>query len=429
MISASSRGDVKRCPVFSKSVKMRTTALFQFLLAALATVALMACDKDDTDVPQFDSVIIGSQEWMTKSLDVDTFRNGDPIPEANSYEEWGAANLERRPAWCYYLEDPHNGELYGRLYNYYAVIDPRGLAPEGWHVSTQSEWKEMFDHLGSDAADKLKSRQLWVEDGGGNNSSGFSALPGSGRWRGGNFVDNPFYRLGHAVLFWTSSGTYYLLSAFGIWGYGWSNDQEGGVGAYVRCVRGTDEELSISIGDQFWKARNLDVITFRNGAPIPYAPTMAEWAAAADQHQPAWCYYLDDPENGRQYGLLYNWYAVTDPRGLAPKGYHIPDASEWMVLEAYLAENGLDGGALKSVTGWHVNTMWATNYTSFSALPGQMRFDNGAYYEGAQLALFWSTDSISEANATARGVHGDVNNFSTFFHAKGAGLSVRCLRE
>ena len=77
-------------------------------------------------------VKIGDQIWMVENLNVDKFRNGDIIPEAKTNEEWKKANENKQPAWCYYGNDLTYGEKYGKLYNWYAVTDQRGLAPEGY---------------------------------------------------------------------------------------------------------------------------------------------------------------------------------------------------------------------------------------------------------------------------------------------------------
>ena len=84
------------------------------------------------------SVKIGSQVWATENLNVDRFRNGDPIPQAKTAEEWQNAGNNQQPAWCYYNNDPKNGESYGKLYNWYAVNDRRGLAPQGWHIPSDA---------------------------------------------------------------------------------------------------------------------------------------------------------------------------------------------------------------------------------------------------------------------------------------------------
>src|ERR1043165_1390179 len=89
---------------------------------------------------------------------------------------------------------------------------------------------------------------------------------------------------------------------------------------------------SVQIGTQTWSTKNLDVSKFRNGDAITEAKTAAEWMAAAEQRKPAWCYYNNDASNGKKYGKLYNWFAVSDPRGLAPDGWHVPSDAEWITL-------------------------------------------------------------------------------------------------
>jgi uncharacterized protein (TIGR02145 family) len=106
---------------------------------------------------------IGTQVWMTKNLDVEYFRNGDPIPHCKTEEEWKEAGEKGQPAWCYYENDPNNGKKYGKLYNWSVVSDTRGLAPEGWHVPSDHEWDLLiYDLGGPDAAvKKMKSTYGW----------------------------------------------------------------------------------------------------------------------------------------------------------------------------------------------------------------------------------------------------------------------------
>ena len=104
------------------------------------------------------SVTIGTQTWTTLNLDVATFRNGDPITQAKTNEDWEAAGVNKQPAWCYYDNDPKNGTKYGKLYNWYVVVDTRGLAPAGWHVPTDEEWTVLSTFLGGEesAGEKMK---------------------------------------------------------------------------------------------------------------------------------------------------------------------------------------------------------------------------------------------------------------------------------
>lgn len=93
---------------------------------------------------------IGTQVWKSKNLDVTSFRNGDPITEVKSNEEWRRAAENKLPVYCYYNFNSNNSQ-FGKLYNWYAVIDARGLAPLGYHIPTEVEWKILIDNLGGDS--------------------------------------------------------------------------------------------------------------------------------------------------------------------------------------------------------------------------------------------------------------------------------------
>ncbi|MCO5252171.1 MAG: fibrobacter succinogenes major paralogous domain-containing protein [Candidatus Kapabacteria bacterium] len=109
------------------------------------------------DRPKSDAVIIGNQTWMTRNLDVSHYRNGDKIPQVQDPQEWDKLTTG---AWCYLHNDPKNVELYGKLYNFWAVNDPRGLAPVGWRVPSDDDWKELEMYLGmsQEEADKQGER-------------------------------------------------------------------------------------------------------------------------------------------------------------------------------------------------------------------------------------------------------------------------------
>ena len=132
-------------------------------------------------------VTIGSQTWTTKNLNLTKYRNGDAIPEVQDEKAW--ENLTTG-AWCYYENKTANGSTYGKLYNWHAVNDPRGLAPKGYHIPTDAEWTTLTDNLGglSIAGTKMKSTSGW-ENGGGTNTSGFFGLPGGQRLSNGTFLN------------------------------------------------------------------------------------------------------------------------------------------------------------------------------------------------------------------------------------------------
>jgi len=169
-------------------------------------------------------VKIGEQIWMGENLNVSHFRNGDPIPHARTNKEWDKAAKEKKPAWCYLNNNPANGKKSGKLYNWFAVNDPRGLAPEGWHVPGKEEWSQLIEFLGGkmEAYNKLKAKSGWASyeikltnkvlkrDGKGDDTYGFTAKPGGYRWDYG-----PFDKEKNA--YWLSSTS---LSADGIMAYG-----------------------------------------------------------------------------------------------------------------------------------------------------------------------------------------------------------------
>lgn len=95
----------------------------------------------------YDTVKIGNQIWLSSNLNVSCFRNGDTIKELKTIDEWENA---KEPGWCYYNNDPKNGISCGKIYNQYAISDKRGLAPEGFHISTISDWEILLQFLQSE---------------------------------------------------------------------------------------------------------------------------------------------------------------------------------------------------------------------------------------------------------------------------------------
>ena len=162
--------------------KISIVALVIFSLVFFNIAEAQKKAKNDKK-ENFKTVTIGKQVWMKKNLDVTTYRNGDPIPQVTDGTAW--ANL-KTGAWCYYSNDPAYGNTLGKLYNWYAVNDARGLAPTGWHVPTDAEWTTLTDCLGGEiiAGGKLKETgtSRWNSpNAGATNSSGFSAVPGGCR--------------------------------------------------------------------------------------------------------------------------------------------------------------------------------------------------------------------------------------------------------
>jgi uncharacterized protein (TIGR02145 family) len=477
-------------------------------------------------------ITIDNQTWSCKNLDIDHYRNGDPVPEVTDSTQWSKLTTG---AWCYYDNDPEKGKVYGKLYNWYAVTDPRGLAPEGWHIPNQTECWALYPALGTDAmvGGKLKSTGTYqVGDGlwktpnsGATNESGFSALPGGSRYSNGKFM-----HIGENAFWWDNddSGDGISVNNISPELESWFFDKISGQS--VRCIKGerkfpviisitpktgffedevtlngtgfgetrnnsfvkfdksnlqeseylswSDTKIKIAvsksssigkvmlfvkvngeksneveftvrqnvpgdckympIGYQVWTCKNLNVDHYRNGDSIPQVTDSTEWDNLTTG---AWCYFKNDSANGAIYGKLYNWFAVNDPRGLAPIGWHIPKDAEWKTLEQYLGMvksqadsvgyRGTNQGLQLKEAGteyWRSPNNGATDELGFSALPSSYRGNLGAFYILGKDCYWWSTSSKDPTNATFRSLNYYYNGIYRNANNKKYGFSVRCIQ-
>ena len=172
----------------------------------------------NNNLPVVPTVTICNQVWMQSNLNVSTYRNGDPIPQLTNAANWSSSvNVG---AWCWYNNDSVHYSSYGKLYNIYAVKDPRGLAPLGWHIPSDSEFTVLSDCLGGEAVAGGKMKEIgynhWINPNTeANNSSGFTALPAGDRDYNGSFINLTYY-----AYFWckpvgTTSTTWYRYLGYG----------------------------------------------------------------------------------------------------------------------------------------------------------------------------------------------------------------------
>jgi uncharacterized protein (TIGR02145 family) len=193
--------------------------------------------------------------------------------------------------------------------------------------------------------------------------------------------------------------------------------------------------IEVTIGKQVWMAENLNVDRFQNGDPIPEAKTAEEWQRAGGYKKPAWCYYNNDPQNGEKYGKLYNWYAVIDPRGLAPINCHVPDQEEWDELKWYLYNTGggdlAVGKKMKSVEGWKNSAEFSrgNNKSGFSALPGGYRAIHGRFESVGTLGAWWVFSDTNRYNALIRKISYYQTSLDGNVEERGNGYSVRCIKN
>jgi len=186
------------------------------------------------------------------------------------------------------------------------------------------------------------------------------------------------------------------------------------------------------IGTQIWTIKNLEVTRFRNGDIIPEAKTLKKWDAAGNEGKPAWCYYNYIPANGIKYGKLYNWFAINDPRGILPDGWHIPGDVEWTILTDTLGGVKVAGTLMKHPTAWDPSTGNAKiiSLTSgFNAIPGGICNHSGAFYGIGDVGAWWSSTWSREDIAWSRNLFYNSSGVSRDGVYKRAGLSVRCIKD
>ncbi len=194
--------------------------------------------------------------------------------------------------------------------------------------------------------------------------------------------------------------------------------------SFIINIKGQDTKKTFKIDKQIWMEENLNVSHFQNGDVIPEAKTDKEWEKAGNEGKPAWCYYDNKLGNGKIYGKLYNWYAINDLRGLAPRGWHIPTYKEFDTLS-----NFVYGKVVKTIgQGTGVNSdglpaLFAGARSYYKDVPKYKNFiDSGT------IAYFWMATKFDATNAD--GIYlNNIGKFTFNEQNKGFGYSVRCIKD
>ena len=323
------------------------------------------------------------------------------------------------------------------------------LAPEGWHVSTDDDWEKLARYLGGNlnTASKIKSSKGWAKNGNGANATAFSALPG------GTCSLELFSFEGNYGYWWTTTE----FDSYSAWDrfLGFNNNNIGRsvgwkqFGNSVRCVKDNEKDRSselqegtinnekkagtkekfdeVTIVDQIWMSENLDVNHFANGDTIPEAKSNAEWEEAGKLKEPAWCYYNNDSTKANKYGKIYNWYAITDKRGLAPSGWHVPTQADWNKLISNVGGKSFAGERIKFKSDQKSED---SNKPDFKGMLAGFRTSDGRFLNEDIGAYWWSSTESLPMNAWCY----RVMSFSTVLESdwqggKQMGFSVRCIKD
>ncbi|MFM2200896.1 MAG: hypothetical protein RL040_96, partial [Bacteroidota bacterium] len=183
----------------------------------------------DAEGNSYKTIAIGNQVWMAENLNTSVYRNGDPIENVTDVNEWLHSDTVETGAWCYYNNNGNAFECpYGKLYNYHAIKDDRGVCPVGWHIPSDSEWQQLVASIDPALVLTVMSQESaiagaaltsawnpswWTKPE--TNSSGFSNIGGGARYSNGfqDFEDKIETPLGN---YWSTSeialfGTGYVL--------------------------------------------------------------------------------------------------------------------------------------------------------------------------------------------------------------------------
>ena len=169
---------------------------------------------------------------------------------------------------------------------------------------------------------------------------------------------------------------------------------------------------TITIGTQVWMAENLKTTTYQNGDPIENIPDNGLWNTTDTG---AYCDYDNNAEHVDSYGRLYNWYAASDPRNIAPKGWHVATYDDYLVLIDEL--------------GGPFNAAEKMNTGVFKARPGGKRNRDGVFYDLGIYPYFWTATEYHEGSAWARYILLDPGELDIINLSKNYGFSVRCVRD
>lgn len=198
-----------------------------------AEVSFTTTGVTDIDGNVYPTVLNGNRNWMAANLKTTRYRDGSLIEHMSDDAEW--SGLHTTGAWANYDNDSDNDGIYGKLYNWYAVFDNRGLCPVGWSVPTKEDWETLSTLVGIDPGFKMKSTEGWNENGNGSNSSGFNGLPGGYRSPTGSF-----HHAGIIGRFWSSTQIginpiFWELQSFGRGLY--SSPEHLRNGKSIRCIK------------------------------------------------------------------------------------------------------------------------------------------------------------------------------------------------
>ena len=185
---------------------------------------------------------------------------------------------------------------------------------------------------------------------------------------------------------------------------------------------------SVVIGEQRWMKQNMAATEFRNGDPIAPLTDAAAWADAGRAKVPAFTTYDNQPAPPKNWGLLYNFAAVTDPRGICPLGWRVPNNRDWKQLDDFLGGGASASRVLKAKDGWP-EALAGSDATGFAALPAGWRTQTGIFYLANRIAYFWTIDLSADGTVLSHMLFDVERPMFRIGYNPGMGQSLRCIAD
>lgn len=364
---------------------------------ALDEVADKISLKEKREETLYTTTTKGVVTFTSENLNTSTYKDGSPIAEAKSAEEWKLFNENKTPCYCHYNYDSKNANKLGKLYNYWAAINADKVIPEGWHIPNIYEIQIAFgvgDIPESEAFDINRRKHerdylpnpIQIKLNGGVMPLAASACDKNGKFYGTPYAKNPEYVLWYGAWWINTEFKNKGLLAVKISAMIQTNSVDAefisdnvGNGYSILCFKNTSEEKNESIMDTskntsshyteasadnssnnvlgnilpampieekaerkkgiiIYQSKNLNTSVFRDGTIIPEAKSAEEWIHFNSMKLPAYCYYKFDSRNAKNTGKLYNYWAVASSKQIAPEGWHIPNKFELLKVAGSVEE-------------------------------------------------------------------------------------------
>lgn len=183
---------------------------------------------------------------------------------------------------------------------------------------------------------------------------------------------------------------------------------------------------SIKIGSQVWMKENYAGTRFSNGDPVALVTDASAWAEAGRAGAAAYTTYSNQPSPPTKWGLLYNFAAITDQRGICPKGWRVPNNRDWRALEDFLGGGAQATKALKAAEGWPGSNA-GDDSTGFAALPAGWRTHDGIFYLAGRIGYFWTSERSPDGTVVSHMVFDVERPIFRIGYNPGMGQSLRCI--